>query len=109
MFFGKRGFGHFGMQFAWRITAEEKQAESIKNPTKYVSELHTLFIDLLTDDSSEDAFAASRMFEHGLIEFKKRCSHITNASLVTDGAGYFSGTSFCTRLGIYVYCLNGCT
>jgi hypothetical protein len=91
------------MQFAWRKTEEEIQAEKLKYPIKYVSELHTLFIDLLTDDSGEDAFAASRMFEHGLIEFKKRYPHITNATLVTDGAGCFSGTSFCTRLGIYIY------
>ena len=56
-FFGKRGFSHMGVQFTWKKTTMDMLEERLQNKdTTYLSTMHTLFMDLTTDDSKEDGF-----------------------------------------------------
>jgi hypothetical protein len=98
-FYGKRGFAHFGFMCGWRKTEEEKAVERLITGESYVSELHTQFYDLLCNDSSEDSFLTVNMIEIALKELKKKVPRLIKASVVTDGAGCFSGTNFCHALG----------
>lgn len=96
-FFGKRGISLMGCMVTWRKTADELQAErdhGIIEPqvTK------TIFMDLLSDDSSETGFLSSKMLELCLMKIKEIRPHITHCSISTDGAGCFSGAQFFTFL-----------
>lgn len=97
-FFGKRGFSIHGAQFIWRKTADEMAADAASS-TKFFSTMHTAFVDLVSDDGKEDAFAAATMVQVALKTFKAQNPHITKAIVATDGAGCYACTEFAVFLG----------
>ena len=99
-FYGKRGFSFFGAQYAWKKTDAEKTVEKESDGDNYYhSDMNTLFHDLITDDSKEDATAAKWMLEASVKKFKHDHPNIKKAVVMTNGAGCFAGTEFTVFLG----------
>jgi hypothetical protein len=92
-FFGKKGIAHMGLMATYLKSKEELEEEirhGVTNPTK----TRTIFLDLLSDDSSETGFLSAKCLEIALLKLKRKVNRLAIGTISTDGAGCFSGTAF---------------
>lgn len=96
-FFGKRGITWGGIAItAFKSEAEraveEKEASSAK--TSYKSLVKTSFFDVVSNDSTEDAYSICSYLQAAVQTYVKVNPHICRCYVLTDGAGCFVCVEF---------------
>jgi hypothetical protein len=81
-FYGKRGFPWLGFMIIRKREADDEGGEG---------DCIIQFIDCVMDGVKEDGYTVASILEAVLKGYKGDNPHITKATLVTDGAGCFSG------------------
>ena len=84
-YFGKRGINLLGMAFSRLKSAEEIELES-SDPLIYRSQVKTDYIDLTTDEASEDAYNTFAIIILACKEYKRKNPHISKLIFTSDGA-----------------------
>lgn len=97
-FFAKRGIPWCGVMFIRLKTEDEVQAEPEKEG-RYISDCVVDFMDCIAENTKEDGHAASSILEGCFNTYKWTNPHITKTTIMTDGAGCFSGVYFFLFLG----------
>jgi hypothetical protein len=86
-YYAKSGLPWCGLMMIRRRTAEEFASAQVKFANK--SSCVVEFIDCLMDNGKEDAFAVSSVLEFALIKYKEKYPFISEANIMSDGAGCF--------------------
>lgn len=96
-FFGKRGIALMGLMATY-LKSTEELAEEIRHGEKEPNKTKTIFLDLLSDDSSETGFLSAKCLEIALCKLKCMVNRLAIGTISTDGAGCFSGAPFLSFL-----------
>lgn len=99
------GISFLGIAITRCKTDSEKQAEAAydlahSRVSAFRSEFITQFYDVLSDDATEDGWAVGRALVPVLKEYRAHNPQIIEATVLTDGAGNFSGTEFWVFLSL---------
>jgi hypothetical protein len=85
--FGKRGFPWLGFMFVRKVVVNGGEISRVE------------FLDAVVDGGKEDGYAAGSMLEASLKWYKVKNPDIYSGTVVTDGAGCFSGLFYFLFLG----------